>query len=85
MLSGNIIDPLAAVTMSFGLATDSGDQCVELVEDAVITLVSQSGDGTMNENAEFSDLAVGQSVEVFGHSGIGGCFQADEEVVDLTE
>ena len=85
MLSGNIIDPLAADTMSFGLATDSGDQCVELVEEALITLVSQSADGTMNETGEFSDLAVGQSVEVFGHAGIGGCFQADEGVVDLTE
>jgi len=85
MLSGNIIDPLAADTMSFGLATDSGDQCVELVEEAVITLVSESGDGTMNETGEFSDLAVGQSVEVFGQSGIGGCFQANEAVVDLTE
>ena len=71
--------------MSFGLATDSGDQCVELVEEAVITLVSTSGDGTMNEVGEFSDLAVGQSVEVFGQSGIGGCFQADEVVVDLTD
>jgi len=85
MLSGNIIDPLAADTMSFGLATDSGDQCVELVEEAEITLVSVSGDGTVNEAGEFSDLAVGQSVEVFGQSGIGGCFQAGEVVVDLTE
>ena len=85
MLSGTIIDPLAADTMSFGLTTDSGDRCVELVEDPVITLVSTSADGTMNEVGEFSDLAVGQSVEVFGHSGIGGCFQADEVVVDLTD
>jgi hypothetical protein len=71
--------------MSFGLATDSGDKCVELVEEAVITLVSESADGTMNETGEFSDLAVGQSVAVFGHSGIGGCFQAGEVVADLTE
>jgi hypothetical protein len=28
---------------------------------------------------------VGQSVEVFGHPGIGGCFQPDEVVIDLTE
>jgi len=57
----------------------------EWVEDAVITLVSTSVDGTMNEVGEFGDLAVGQSVEVFGDFGIGGCFQADEVVVDLTD
>jgi hypothetical protein len=56
-----------------------------LVEEAVITLVSESADGTMNEVGEFSDLAVGQSVAVFGHAGIGGCFQAGEVVVDLTD
>ena len=83
-LAGKIIDPLAPETMSFGLATDGGDACVELVEEAKIIIVSQTADGTMNEEGEFSDLAVGQSAEVEGHAGIGGCFQAEELVVDVT-
>ena len=83
-LSGKIVEPLDADNMSFNLATDGGDVCVELVEEAKIILVSQDGDGAVSKEGKFSDLAVGQSVEVFGHSGVGGCFQANEVVVDLT-
>jgi Domain of unknown function (DUF4382) len=84
-LGGKIIDPLDANTMSFSLATDSGDRCVELVEEADIILVSQSDDGIVIEHGEFNDLALGQSVKTFGRLGVGGCFQAKEVVVDLTK
>ncbi len=84
-LSGEIIDPLDANTMSFSLATDGGDRCVELVEEAEIILVSQSEDGITIEHGEFNDLAVGQSVKAFGNFGVGGCFQAKEVVVDLSK
>ncbi len=84
-LSGTIVEPLDAETMSFNLATDHGDLCVELVEEAKIILVSHGDDGTVSEEGEFSDLAAGQSVEVFGQSGVGGCFQANEVIVDLSD
>ncbi len=32
---------------------------------------------------EFSDLEPGQSVDVYGQPGLGGCFDGDEVVVDL--
>ena len=83
-LSGTIAPDPDPDTESFILITDGGDVCVELLEEAEITLVSQDADGTMSENGDFSDLKAEQSVEVFGHSGVGGCFQADEVVVDLT-
>jgi len=87
-LSGTIIEPLVEALISdnrsFNLATDDGDACVDLTDEPKITLVSQSSEGTVNENGEFSDLELEQSVEVFGHSGVGGCFQANEVVVDLT-
>jgi len=83
-LSGKIVEPLDEASSSFNLATDGGDVCVKLLEEAKITLVSQDGDGTISKEGEFSDLAVGQSVEVFGQSGTGGCFQANEVVVDLS-
>lgn len=83
VLSGTIVEPLDADNRSFNLATDDGDVCVVLLEDAKITLVSQGDDGTVNKEGEFSDLELGQSVRVFGHSGTGGCFEANEVVVDL--
>jgi hypothetical protein len=55
-----------------------------VLEDATIILVSQDSDGTISKEGMFSDLEPGQSVIVFGQSGVGGCFQASEVVVDLT-
>jgi hypothetical protein len=84
MLRGKIVEPLDADTRSFILATDGGDLCVQLLEEAKVILVSSSDDGSVSEEGDFSDLAPGQSVEVFGHSGVGGCFQANEVVVAVT-
>jgi hypothetical protein len=84
MLSGKIGVPLDANIATFILMTDSGDLCVQVIEDGIITLVSKGDDGSVSEMGDFSDLAEGQSVEVFGHAGVAGCFQANEVVVDLT-
>jgi Domain of unknown function (DUF4382) len=83
-LSGKIVEPLDSVNRSFNLATDRGDMCVEVADDAKIILVSHGDDGSVSEEGDFSDLAPGQSAEVFGYSGVGGCFQANEVVVDLS-
>jgi len=83
-LSGKIVEPLDPNNRSFNLATDSGDLCVALTDEAKIILISQDGDGSVSKEGDFSDLAPGQSVEVFGYAGVGGCFQANEVVVDLT-
>jgi hypothetical protein len=64
--------------------TDVGDVCVNLVEEARIFLISQDDTGTVVKEGMFGDLESGQSVEVFGESGVGGCFQASDVVVDLT-
>ena len=83
-LSGKIVEPLDAVNESFILMTDGGDVCVEVLEEATIILVSQDSEGTISKEGMFSDLEPLQSVIVFGQSGVGGCFQANEVVVDLT-
>ena len=83
-LSGKIVDPIDAVNESFILMTDVGDVCVEVLEEATIILVSQDSEGTISKEGMFSDLEPLQSVIVIGQSGVGGCFQANEVVVDLT-
>jgi hypothetical protein len=84
ILLGKIMVPLDPVNESFVLATDGGDLCVELADKAHIILVSYSDDATVNEEGEFIDLAAGQTAAVFGHSGVGGCFQANEVIVEET-
>ena len=81
-LTGTIAEPVDPENMSFNLATEDGDRCVELTEDAEITLVSQGQDGAVSEMGEFSDLAAGQSAAVMGQFSMGGCFQADEVIVE---
>jgi len=83
-LSGEITDEPNPDTRSFRVSADSADICVEVAEEAKIILVSQDSDGTISKEGMFSDLELGQSVVVFGQSGVGGCFQANEVVVDLT-
>lgn len=83
MLAGSIVEPIDPEAKSFNLATDSGDRCVDVREEAHITLVSQGVDGAMSKMGEFADLTVGQSVKVYGEVAVGGCFGAHEVVVDL--
>ncbi len=83
-LSGIIVDPLEPVNMSFVLATGIGDRCVALNDDALIVFISESTDGTQVRIGTFTDLNDGQSAEVYGQSGVVGCFLASDVVVDLT-
>ncbi len=82
-LSGEIIEPLEAETRSFNLSTESGDTCVRVDDDADILLVDEANsEVTMGE---FSDLAVGQMVDLFGVTAEDSCFDANEVIVEVTE
>ena len=78
--SGTIIDPLDAVMRSFGLTqTGGGDICVRVNDDVDILLVDiAASEVTM---ATFSELAVGQVVDLFGK--MNDCFDANEVIVDV--
>lgn len=84
LLSGSIAEPIDLVSMSFNVATGTGDFCVETTNGTIITLVSEDGSGIVVTEGEFSDLESGQLVDIYGQPGLGGCFAADEIVVDLT-
>jgi len=80
-ISGVIIDPLVEADRSFGLTTATGDTCVRVDDDADIVLVDE-------ENSEvtmgtFADLAVGQSVDLFGWTAMDFCFDANEVIVEV--
>ena len=78
--SGTIIDPLDAVMRSFGLTqTGGGDICVRVNDAVDILLVDiAASEVTM---ATFSELAVGQVVDLFGE--MNDCFDANEVIVDV--
>jgi hypothetical protein len=78
--SGTIIDPLDAVTRSFGLTqSGAGDICVRVNDDADILLVDiAASEVTM---ATFAELAVGQVIDLFGT--MSDCFDANEVIVDV--
>jgi hypothetical protein len=77
--TGTIIDPLDAVTSSFGLTRTGGDICVRVNDDADILLVDiAASEVTM---ATFAELAVGQAVDLFGV--MSDCFDANEVIVDV--
>jgi hypothetical protein len=78
--SGTIIDSLDAVTRSFGLTqTGGGDICVRVNDDADILLVDVAASEVTT--ATFSELAVGQVVDLFGE--MNDCFDANEVIVDV--
>ena len=83
-LSGSIASQLDPSDMSFTLSTASGDLCVDLNSNSIITLISETADGTQVKIGTFADLASGQSVAAYGQQGVIGCFDASEVVVDLT-
>ena len=78
--SGMIIDPLEALTRSFGLTqTGGGDICVRVNDDADILLVDiAASEVTM---ATFAELAEGQVIDLFGV--MNDCFDANEVIVDV--
>jgi hypothetical protein len=80
--SGTIIEPLEPTTRSFGLMRTEGDICVRVLEEADILLVDiAASEVTM---ADFTALAVGQIVDLFGDFGeLNDCFEANEVIVDV--
>jgi len=81
-LSGTIIEPLDAATRSFMLAPVEGnDTCVRVNDPADILLVDvAASEVTMGT---IDDLALGQSVDLFGTMATDGCFEADEVLVEV--
>jgi len=80
-LSGTIIEPIDADEMSFGLSTDGGDTCVRVNADADILLVD-AANSTVTMGV-FADLAVDQSVDVFGTIAEDSCMDANEVIVEV--
>jgi Domain of unknown function (DUF4382) len=81
-LSGTIKAPLDTTTSSFILATDTGDVCVNVQEEADILLVS--GVSSTVTVGSFADLALDQVVDVFGAmDDTGGCLLANEVIVTV--
>jgi len=83
-LSGTIAPPLESSNMSFTLTTSMGSSCVNLNNDSIIILISENADGSEVKFGAFADLAIDQSVDVYGQQGSDGCLDASEVVVDLT-
>jgi hypothetical protein len=83
-ISGMIIEPLASETRSFDLTlTAGGTTCVRVNVDADILLVDEANSEiTMGD---FTSLAVGQSVDLFGMTALDdeGCFDANEVIVEV--
>ncbi len=81
-LSGTIVEPINDATMTFVLATDTGDVNVCVLDDAFILLVDETNsEVTM---ATFADLAADQVVDVFGMAAADeSCFEADEVIVEV--
>jgi hypothetical protein len=85
-ISGTIIEPIVEPTVtevgSFGLTlTGGGDTCVSVNSDADILLVDEANsEVTMGT---FDDLAVDQSVDLFGQSAVDSCFMANEVIVEV--
>lgn len=81
-ISGTIIEPLDAADRSFGLTlTEGGDTCVRVDEAADILLVDESASEVTMGTVE--DLALGQSVDLFGTTAVDECFDANEVIVEV--
>ena len=80
-ISGTIIEPLVEADRSFGLTTAGGDTCARVNDDADILLVDEANsEVTMGT---FADLALGQSVDLFGATAPDTCFDANEVIVEV--
>ena len=85
-ISGTIIEPVVEPTVAelgtFGLTlTEGGDTCVSVNSDADILLVDEANSEVTT--GTFADLAVGQSVDLFGESAVDSCFMANEVIVEI--
>ena len=80
-IRGTIIEPLVEADRSFGLTTAGGDTCARVNDDADILLVDEANsEVTMGT---FADLALGQSVDLFGATAPDTCFDANEVIVEV--
>ena len=69
----------------FNLITDMGDRCVATDDDTeVLLILPDDGNGIRSERGMLGDLAIGQSVDVYGEEENDGCFEAETIIVDLT-
>lgn len=84
-LSGTVAPPRESANMTFYVSTSTGERCVDLDSESIIIFIAENVDGTEIKIGTFADLAVDQSVDTYGHQGSGGCFEASEVVVDLTD
>jgi hypothetical protein len=85
MISGMIIDPLNVGQdddpKNFGLRNDAGDTCVNGDDDTDIILVDTVDSIVMT--GTYAELELGQTIEVFGQMVEGGCFEANEIIVEV--
>ena len=83
-LSGTIGEPIE--NRSFMLATADGDRCVELTDDAVITLVNVDTGETMDWEFEYLEAEqLADAYGTFGPDGMAGCFNATGLVIETGE
>ena len=69
----------------FSLITNMGDRCVATDDDTEVFLIlPDDGNGIRSERGMLGDLAIGQSVDVYGEEENDGCFEAETIIVDLT-
>ena len=82
-VSGTIIVPLDAATSSFGLtlADGGGDICVRVDTDPAADVLLVDVTASEVTMAAFTDLYVGQVVDLFGT--MNDCFDANEVIVDV--
>lgn len=85
MISGMIIDPLNVGQdddpKNFGLRNDAGDTCVNGGDDTDIILVDTVDSIVMT--GTYAELELDQTIEVFGQMVEGGCFEANEIIVEV--
>ena len=85
MISGMIIDPLNVGQdddpKNFGLRNDAGDTCVNGDDETDIILVDTVDSIVMT--GTYAELELGQTIEVFGQMVEGGCFEANEIIVEV--
>ncbi len=77
--------PLLSVNAASGqllVATTVGDRCVNAAA-AEVFLVDATATGIQTERGTLADLAAGQTVNIFGTQGVGGCFDADTLLADV--
>ena len=67
------------------LATDTGDQCVDVPLGTDIFLVRLVEGRLISDRGSYADLQPGLTIDVYGEPDIGGCFIADAIIADQTE